>query len=121
MSEKNFAKSITPYHLLYSCDVNRKNGDINHFLELLEANDARKQLSYWQQIMSHIKKIFYNEYVLALHERHQDDSQNHRYLQNVSIGDIVLGKDVNLPRLRWKKGRITKLIEGNDGLLRRVS
>ena len=30
-------------------------------------------------------------------------------------------KDVNLPRLRWKKGRITKLIKGNDGLVRGVS
>ena len=50
-----------------------------------------------------------------------NDSQSHPYLQNVSTGDIVLGKDVNLPRLRWKKGRITKLIKGNAGLLRRVS
>ena len=30
-------------------------------------------------------------------------------------------KDVNLPRLRWKKGRITKLIKGNDGLVRGIS
>ena len=29
-------------------------------------------------------------------------------------------KDVNLPRLRWKKGRITKLIKGNDVLVRGV-
>ena len=30
-------------------------------------------------------------------------------------------KDVNLPRLRWKKERITKLIKGNDYLVRGVS
>ena len=30
-------------------------------------------------------------------------------------------KDVSLPRLCWKKGRITKLIKGNDGLVRGVS
>ena len=30
-------------------------------------------------------------------------------------------KDVNLPRLLRKKGRITKLIQGNDGLVRGVS
>ena len=29
--------------------------------------------------------------------------------------------DVNLPRLHWKKGSITKLIKGNDGLVRGVS
>ena len=75
-----------------------------------------------QQIVSHINKRFYNEYILALRERHQYDRQSHHpHLQNVSIGDIVLVKDVNLPRLRWKKGRITKLIKGNDGLVRGVS
>ena len=122
MSEENYAESITPHHLLYGRDINRKNSDINYFVELSEASDARKQLSNLQQIVSHINKRFYNEYILALRERHQYDRQSHHpHLQNVSIGDIVLVKDVNLPRLRWKKGRITKLIKGNDGLVRGVS
>ena len=118
MSEENYAESITPHHLLYGRDVNRKNSYINYFI----ASDARKQLSNLQQIVSHINKRFYNEYILALRERHQYDRQSHHpHLQNVSIGDIVLVKDVNLPRLRRKKGRITKLIKGNDGLVRGVS
>ena len=122
MSEENYAESITPHHLLYGRDINRKNSDINYFVELSGASDARKQLSNLQQIVSHINKRFYNEYILALRERHQYDRQSHHpHLQNVSIGDIVLVKDVNLPRLRWKKGRITKLIKGNDGLVRGVS
>ena len=70
-----------------------------------------------QQIVSHINKRFYNEYILALRERHQCDRQSHHpHLQNVSIGDIVLVKDINLSRLRWKKERITKLVKGNNGL-----
>ena len=44
MSEEYYAESITPHHLLYGRDINRKNSDINYFIELLEANDARKQL-----------------------------------------------------------------------------
>ena len=122
MSEENYAESINTHHLLYGRDVNRKNSDINYFIELSEASDARKQLSDLQQIVSHINKRFYNEFILALRERHQYDRQSHHpHLQNVSIGDIVLVKDVNLPRLRRKKGRITKLIKGNDGLVRGVS
>ena len=79
-------------------------------------------MSNLQQIVSHVNKRFYNEYILALRERHEYDRQSHHsHLQNVSIGDIVLVKDVNLPSLRWKKGRITKLIKGNDGLVRGVS
>ena len=42
--------------------------------------------------------------------------KSHHHLQNVSTDDIVLVADVNLPHLRWKKGRITKLIKGNNGL-----
>ena len=115
MSEENYAESTTPHHLLYGRDINRKNGDINYFIKLSEVSDARKQLSNLQQIISHINKRFYNEYILALRESH------HPHLQSISIGDIVLAKDVNLPRLCWKKGRITKLVKGNDGLVRRVS
>ena len=44
MSEENYAESITPYPLLYGCDINRKNSDNNYFIELSEASDARKQL-----------------------------------------------------------------------------
>ena len=120
MSEENYAESITPLHLLYGRDINRKNSD-NYFIERSEAIDARKELLNLQQIISHINKRFYNEYILALGERRQYDRQSYPQLQNVSIGDTVLVKDVNLPRLRWKKGRITKLIKGNDGLVRGVS
>ena len=79
-------------------------------------------MSNLQQIVSHINKRFYNEYILALRERHHYERQSHHlHLQNVSIGDIVPVKDVNMPRLCWKKGRITKLIKGNDGFVRGVS
>ena len=50
-----------------------------------------------------------------------DRQSHHPHLQNVSIDDIVLVKDVDLPCLCRKKGRITKLIKGNDGLVRGVS
>ena len=57
MLEENYAESITPHHLLYGRDVNRKSSDFNYFIELSEASDARKQLSNLQQIVSHINKI----------------------------------------------------------------
>ena len=122
MSEENYAESITPHHLLYGRDINRKNSDINYFVELSGASDARKHLSNLQQIVSHINKRFYNEYVLALRERHHNDRQSHHpHLQNVSIGNTVLMKHVNLNHICWKKGRITNVIKGNDGLVRGVS
>ena len=79
MPEENYAESITPHHLLYGRDINRKNSDINYFIELSEASNARKQLSNLQQI-SHINKRFYNEYILALRERRQYNRQSHPHL-----------------------------------------
>ena len=87
MSEDNYAESITHLYLLYRRDINRKNSDINYFEELPEGNDARMQLS---NLISHVNKRFYNEYVLALRERHQYDHQSHPHLQNVSFGDTTL-------------------------------
>ena len=84
MSEENYAESITLHHLLYGRDINGKNSDTNYFIELSEASDARKQLLNLQQIVSHINKRFYNEYILALRERHQS---HHPHIQNVSTGD----------------------------------
>ena len=34
------------------------------------------------------------------------------------MGDVVLIKDVNKPRMTWQKGRVEKLMEGKDGLAR---
>ena len=43
MSEENYTESITMLYLLYGHDINTKNSDINYFIELSEASDARKQ------------------------------------------------------------------------------
>ena len=32
--------------------------------------------------------------------------------------DLVLIKDVNKPRMKWRKGRVEKSIEGKRGLVR---
>ena len=68
MSDENYTESVTPLHLLYGRDITRKNSDINYFTELSEASNAWRQLSNLQQIISHINKRFYNEYILVLRE-----------------------------------------------------
>ena len=51
--------------------------DVTSTERTLEASDARRQLSNLQQIVSRINKRFYNEYIVALRERHQYDRQSH--------------------------------------------
>lgn len=40
--------------------------------------------------------------------------------KNFKVDDVVIMKDVNLPPLKWKLGRIIKSLPGNDGLGRSV-
>ena len=51
------------------------------------------------------------------------ERQLHKYRKfnnscSVKVGDVVLIKDVNKPRLTLQKGRVEKLMEGKDELLR---
>ena len=39
---------------------------------------------------------------------------------SVKVEDVVLIKDVNIPQMTWRKGRVEKLIKGKDGLVRRA-
>ena len=70
-------------------------------------------------ILSHFKKRFFDEYILALRERHQYEvkkTNNHPVLK---INDIVLLKK-DKPRIKWRKGKIIKLLYGSDNLVRGV-
>ena len=40
--------------------------------------------------------------------------------RNVSVNDIVLVLDKDLPRNRWSKGRVVEVFPGSDGLVRHV-
>ena len=40
--------------------------------------------------------------------------------RNAEVGDIVLMKEKNLPRLDWSTGTITQATKDKDGLVRRV-
>ena len=55
--------------------------------------------------------MFYDEYIFALRERHQDEvkkTNNHPILK---INNIVLINEDKL-RIKWQKGKIIKLLYG---------
>ena len=66
----------------------------------------------------HFKKRFHQEYLAKLQERQLHKNRKFNNSCNVKVGDVVLIKDVNKPRITWWKGRVEKLIEGKDGLVK---
>ena len=72
-----------------------------------------------KMILSHFKKRFFDEYIFALRERHQYDVKKTNNHPMLKINDIFLLKE-DKPRTKWRKGKIFKLLYGNDNLVRGV-
>ncbi|XP_063362754.1 uncharacterized protein LOC134651579 [Cydia amplana] len=69
-----------------------------------------------QRLSQHFWSRWRNEYLHTLQLRHKwTDSTD-----SVKIGDLVLIKEDNYPPLQWRRGRITKLLPGNDNVIRIV-
>ena len=66
----------------------------------------------------YFKKRFHQEYLAKLQERQLHKNRKYNNSCSVKVGDVVLIKDVNKPRMTWRKERVKKLIEGKDGLVR---
>ena len=41
-------------------------------------------------------------------------------MKNDLIGDVVLIKEENTPRMKWKMGKVLDVVKGRDGLIRGV-
>ena len=72
-----------------------------------------------QKYLNQFWQIWNREYLLSLRERNQSMLKQPRKgtLQIPQVGDIVLIKE-NLPRGQWKVGRISRLVEGKDNVIR---
>ena len=119
LSDNNEDEAITPSHLLYGRNIASRN--FMYFVtEYCEQDNALlSKYKRLKMILSHFKKRFFDEYILALRERHQYEvkkTNNHPILK---INDIVLLKE-DKPRIKWRKGKIIKLLYGNDNLVRGV-
>lgn len=75
------------------------------------------RLTRWQ-LLQQITQQFWNrwseEYLHSLINRPKWNKIHRNFAQN----DLVIIKEDNQPPTRWKMGRILKVIEGEDGLVR---
>ena len=120
LNEEN-VYDLTPSHLIYGRDINADQ-ITSYNNELLEINgeEMRRNSSTCRNIINHFLKRFMRDYILALQERH---SYQQRKLNNtcvIKVNDIVLVKGDSPPRLSWRKGKVEKLIYGDDNLVRRA-
>lgn len=69
-----------------------------------------------EQLRQHFWERWSKEYISELQRRTKWQTDG----QGVKLDSLVIIKEDNLPPLKWKMGRITRLIPGNDGITRVV-
>ena len=101
MSEENFDEPLTPYHLIHGRNLT--------ITKNMTDNDARNCRERVQTLVLHFKKRFHQEYLAKLQERQLHKNRKFNNCCSVKVGDVVLIKDVNKPRMTWRKGRVERL------------
>ena len=84
------------------------------------AENTQQQYKRVKFIINNFNNHFYEEYILALQERHQYDVRKFNNESKLCVNDVVLIQEENRPRVKWRKGKISKLSNSKDGLVRVV-
>ena len=82
--------------------------------------NTKQQYKRVKFIINHFNNRFYEEYILALRERHQYDVRKFNNVCKLCVNDVVLIQEENRPRVKSQKGKTLKLLNSKDGLVRGV-
>lgn len=109
-NDPNNLSALTPSHFLLGCSsVSLPYPDL--------VNRPTNRLDLYEQI-DKLKQCFWNrwstEYITQLQQR-QKWTTNQR---NLSVGELVLLQDNNLPPHKWTLGRLSAVHPGADGVVR---
>ena len=80
----------------------------------------QRRARYLNRLLENFWKRWRNEHLLILWEFHHCKEQNERQ-SCIKKGDVVLVKDENVIRGKWKTAVVEELIKGSDGEIRGAS
>ena len=109
---------LTPNHLIFGRTLKFKAQTFVDEVNQLNQESAVKRKAYVDKILSHFWNRWRDEYILELREHHKNKKRATNNNINVSVGDVVLIINDNLPRSNWRLGRIAELIIGRDKQIR---
>ena len=105
---------LTPSQLICGRKLNDKCFTYNK--DVTEPDELRTLAQKVETTKDYFYKRFEKEYLVSLQER----CYNHKFENKCTlvVGDVVLIKEENKPRMLWRKGLVTKLIKSKDNLIR---
>ena len=120
-SDRMPLEPLSPSHLLYGRAIEamppvivEEESDPTY----IDHNHLNKQFSLLSSMISKFERVWKNEYLLSLRERHYG-AQRAKELNNLKVGDVVLIQ-VESPRSEWPLGRIVELRPDSEGVVRSV-
>lgn len=108
-SDPNDLEALTPGHFLIGRAITAPPETSTNI-------SLHRRWNLIKQLQDDIWERWQNEYLANLLIRGKWNVQR----PNLKIGELVLAKDENLPPLKWPLARVSKLYEGEDGLVRVV-
>ena len=113
-NEDGIEYTLTLSHLIYGRNVSELNEKYYEVVSTYETLSSRAK--YHHRLLSQFAKQWKGEYLLGLLESNKLNANGKKPV--VSVGDIVILKDVQNKRSFWKICKIIQLISGTDGNIR---
>ena len=125
VSARDLEEPLTPSHLLMgrrvlslpdnlkqTCDI-----DDEEFINPLTSTQLKTRMNRLSSLLNHFWMRWRDEYLTELHEAHWRTRPNTSQ-PPISVGDVVVIHDEDLPRGFWRFGKVEDLIMGRDGEVR---
>ena len=118
VSSEDSEEPLTPSHLLCGHRImslpGHKSSEAEDSDTDVQPQDLDRRMCHLSNVMNHFWKRWRNEYLLELRNSHRKTTQ-HFSNRVVSIGDVVVVHDKDLPRGKWRIGKVEALFTGSDG------
>eukprot|EP00731_Ephydatia_muelleri_P007453 Em0003g1701a len=126
VSSEDMEEPLTPSHLLMGrrlCSLPSPVGvsDADPEFGVTSVNLTRRMM-YLNTVLGNFWKRWKTEYLARLREIHSSGRKGAKdTVAKINFGDVVLIHDPAQPRALWRIGKVEKLLQGSDGLVRGAS
>ena len=120
LSEENCDEHITPSHLMYGRNINRRNiVNDNDNVITLDKTLIKTRLKHVTAVSNHFWNRFYKEYLLSLREKHHYHKNNTKEKWELKINNVVLIQDDKItPHNNWRREKVEELIVSRESKIR---
>jgi hypothetical protein len=105
-----------PQFELEFADVDEQDPDYDPEIQMTTARRLARAYARNTRLLRIFQEVFYQQYFLALRERHEGLKSTKGI--EPKEGDIVMLHDDHEKQIRWKLGRIVRILPGQDGRFR---